>query len=545
MPKPKFNPNQPFTKPAFDPNQAFIPVPAGSESAPRQVNEMHPDITTKERFVAQGLGNSPESKAAYLKQEHPDLDVTVFKGDVLVKKPSESEYRRLDPSGFSFSDLPYDLLDVVPDVAAGAITGGGLALAGPVGAGLGGAVGEAGRQWAGKLSGIPQEISGMDVALSGGANALLPLLGKAVAAPAYEGVKKVANAVVPRLSSILTSVPKEAIEHLISSPRGVLDALKPAAGDAPSNIYKLAQKVTDAFGQRAEDANTAVQAGKNAARQRFATTGETLSTEPALKGQSSFLEKFKPTEEGASALSPDEIQSLGEIGQKYLTKNGVPERSAMDVQKFIDMLDNQLVKYDNKKASLTPKDTQYESYLKSLRGQLKEQLHDINPELRASDQAYTDFLSNKKTIEPFMNPETAQREVNLLFGPNKEYQRSVVKQELPEDVWNQISDLGAAKAFTKQGPSGSSIGQRHNLGAITTGLGLLGLERGHGVVPAILGAGVAAATNPQVHKQVIGRSVLATQLAEDLAKKVPPEMVSPLLSNILLKMGEVGNSERK
>lgn len=157
------------------------------------VQEMHPDISVGERALVKNLANSPQSAVAYLQKQHPDMEFKITEGQIQMKKPAEKEFRVLDPSpefdnpAQALKDVPQDISDVAYDIPAGMASGMAAAAAGaaagpaaiPSAAITGGITSaslEATRQKLGKMAGIPQEVSGKDVAISGALGAAAPLV---------------------------------------------------------------------------------------------------------------------------------------------------------------------------------------------------------------------------------------------------------------------------------------------------------------------------------------------------------------------------------
>jgi len=175
---------------------------------------MHPAITFKERALAKNLSQSPEATVRYLTQEHPELEVKTDGKRYFIKdKGKEGKFKVLDPdTGMISKDIIGDIADIGWDILSG-----GVETAAGIGGALGGAAAtpfiggagaipgamaassattagmEAARQKIGQLAGIPQEVSGTDVAISGGIGAVSPLLfgtGAGAGQLAKAGVKK-------------------------------------------------------------------------------------------------------------------------------------------------------------------------------------------------------------------------------------------------------------------------------------------------------------------------------------------------------------------
>lgn len=163
------------------------------------IQEMHPDIGIGQRFILKNFGSDSASSADWLKQKlkeekGKDYDVKVSgNGQILVKAPEEKAYRVVDPEGVTgVGEFVMDMTDAGWDVASGLAEGFGAAGAGvaaglatggaaalPAAAAAGGTLGaglEAVRQGIGVSQGVAPEMSGTDIAISGGLGALSPLL---------------------------------------------------------------------------------------------------------------------------------------------------------------------------------------------------------------------------------------------------------------------------------------------------------------------------------------------------------------------------------
>jgi hypothetical protein len=195
---------------AFDPN-AYLQSKSQAAAAPKPraaetIQEMHPDLATTDRMIVKNLANSPETGMAYLQKQYPGHDFELnHDGEIKMRKHGEPNWNVVDPNtGIVSMDSLHDAGDVLYDVAggigdtagvvAGAIGGAALGGAGAVpGAMAGGAASSAGiealRQKLGKLAGVPQDVSGTDVAIAGAAGAFSPLLmGSGVAGAAEKGL---------------------------------------------------------------------------------------------------------------------------------------------------------------------------------------------------------------------------------------------------------------------------------------------------------------------------------------------------------------------
>jgi hypothetical protein len=112
---------------AFDPSKYGL-VAAPEQEAP-YVNEQHPDITFKDRFLLKNVGTSPEARARWL-EENKGMETRIVDDAVQVRKPGEGEWRGLEARGkFELSDIS----DIGSDVTAGISTGLGVAAGGLLG----------------------------------------------------------------------------------------------------------------------------------------------------------------------------------------------------------------------------------------------------------------------------------------------------------------------------------------------------------------------------------------------------------------------------
>ena len=170
---------------------------ARSQELPTQtttVQEQHPDISWQDRVVAKNFAQDQGKQVEFLQSKYPNLEFDVSENNqIRAKSPESREWNVLDPdTGFFSSDFVSDVGDVGYDLysagseglatAAGALFGGG-ATAGvgtiPGAMAAGGAMtgaNEAARQKLGQYLGIPQEVSGEDVAVSAGVGAVAPML---------------------------------------------------------------------------------------------------------------------------------------------------------------------------------------------------------------------------------------------------------------------------------------------------------------------------------------------------------------------------------
>lgn len=247
-----------------------VVVPAGTNTDFPTTQEMHPAVTTGTRLLIKNLANSPESAMGYIKQEYPGMEVRVGKtsGQLEMKYPDEREWKVLDPQTGAFgADTLRDIGDVGYDTVAGLGSGAAATLGGVAG-GIPGAAAAGGassaaleglRQKLGQYLGLPQEVSGEDVAVQGGIGAVMPAaLGTgATKSLLAEGAKKAAPAVMAGLSGVPEQVIKaytknapqvdelarEGVSDYISK---VHDTMKAGVAQAKKQVGKELQETIEA-----------------------------------------------------------------------------------------------------------------------------------------------------------------------------------------------------------------------------------------------------------------------------------------------------------
>lgn len=159
--------------------------------------ETHKDINWSERAAIKNFGTDMEQSAQYLRERHPDMDVEIDGGQIVVKKKDEKDWKTLDPKGFDAADISDIGFDILSGAGSGAATvAGGLVggLPGAVGAGAvsSGAL-ESLRQAIGKKLGVSKAMSGSDIALATGLGAISPALfgsGATVAQVGKEAIRR-------------------------------------------------------------------------------------------------------------------------------------------------------------------------------------------------------------------------------------------------------------------------------------------------------------------------------------------------------------------
>lgn len=284
------------------------------------INERTPYVSVGDRAIAKNLAQSPEKQAEFLKKKYPDLEVKVANSDVVVRKPGEQNFKKLDPSTLELEDIT-DLGDAVVGgitstlgTAAGALGG---ALAGGVGAlpgavagsALAGAGTEALRQKLGQALGIPQDVSMGDVATQavlGGAGTALLGTGPAL----KTAVKQLAAS---------KGITEEAAKAALESSGGIAAAYKNVPSKmaeywfgAPSDVIKKYANETQAIDDIASGSKTdfarnlvdRIRLGLNQEKQKV---GGMLSDEI---GQSGASIDFGP-------IRRQYMQHIGKLKEEY------------------------------------------------------------------------------------------------------------------------------------------------------------------------------------------------------------------------------------
>lgn len=330
------------------------------------IQEQHPSISRLERMQLQNLGND-EGKANFFKSK--GLEAHQQNGQWLVRAPGEQKYKVLDPNtGFFSKDMLNDATDIMYDVPDAALTAGATVLggiggtavapgAGTIAGGMaaGGAAGvasEALRQKLGSLSGLDQNLDKTDVAISGGAGALSPLLfgvgaeGKELAQAAMKNQAKKAAG----MDAITQAVKKNAPEAWAKSfaNQGVLgttadyvgDKVLPKAAGALSGvgtegINKL-RKYIDYVKANNTDAKMADEGENVLAKFRSGFDSKQRETGQALQGAMDNAGAKTNISEAKQAFQ----DRIGQLEQKVANGDTSPQ-----VQSEIDSLKSEYTHY--------------------------------------------------------------------------------------------------------------------------------------------------------------------------------------------------------
>jgi len=207
--------------------------PAEESDGPEVLNEAHPDVSLGSRLMFKNFGADQDAGVKYLSRENPGLEFKKENRDIIVRKPGDAQWRRLDPSGLSLTsfegikeagrdlgDVAFDVpaaigqgaLTAAAGVGAGAATGGtaaipaAMATSGASGAGI-----EAVRQGIGKYFGVNEEMDPTQIGISGALGTVSPLLLGTGATAAQVGK-----------SAVQKGLSGDALKALSDSQRGVI-----------------------------------------------------------------------------------------------------------------------------------------------------------------------------------------------------------------------------------------------------------------------------------------------------------------------------------
>lgn len=532
------------------------------QAAPQDdvIQEQHPDISFKDRFVAKNLANSTEAQAAYLKQQHPDLDVKVVNDQVVAKKPSEFSYKVMDPSGLDLQDIS----DVAYDVPAGLLTGaataaggvagaptvaGALPAAAAAGAGTSASL-EALRQKLGQWAGVPQNMDYGQVATQGAVGAAAPVLfgtGAGAAQMAKAGltaaeqqaqkslVMKGINKAVPQVAESVSGVPKEAIKTLFDrKPEidqlregGITDIAEASYNKLREGLAKQKQQV----GQRLEEEITKTPAvvDISGAKQAIDTQISKLESSKLAKNPE-VMDKIEELKAAKQQMFSEVTGIDPETGEKILQDmpSQVDAKTAFELQ---DLLKQQgdLGKI---KSGLTGRFSSTETKAgkewgaanleayKSLNDQLSQATEGMSSKLKNDYRKYIE-LQNKLDSH-FKSPEKTAQTLQGLNAPGKQ----MLKETLADLKTNQGIDLSkeadllqAYKYFNK--PSLMPLSSGGTTSTSRTALaGTLGYLAGHGLTKSYQGglAGAAAANYLTGPKAVM----YGTNALSGASKKMAP-----------------------
>jgi len=332
------------------------------------LNEAHPDVDPLSRLAYKNLGTDVESGVKFLQKKNPTLDFkTDNSGEVLVKKPTENQWRKLDPGGIDLTsmkgigELGMDIGDVAFDIPAAVAQGAATAGAGIAGATFGGGLGaipaamaasggsgaaiETARQGLGKYFGVNEQMDPTQIGIAGAAGTISPLLfgtGAGAAQVAKQALKTGANEAA--LMAAQRGIPGRAYDATAGylGPKvGELasgineDIIKTAAKYLPEmkqadvspdivvkNLQDAQEKITSGLTQKSRNAGQTMERVVS----ELDSAGAALPTSEILDPINKIKEKIK--KEGIDSEAKKElIADVDATMDKYFKVNGqVPEQ---------------------------------------------------------------------------------------------------------------------------------------------------------------------------------------------------------------------------
>lgn len=301
------------------------------------IQEQHPDVSFKDRFVAKNFANSEDAQAKYIQAQHPELQVKTIQGQVAVRRKGEP-WRVIDPSSADWQDIS----DVTADVGAGIGTGaataaGGLAgnLPGAIGAGAASAGGLEGlRQKIGRWMGVPQDMDYGQVGTSAAFGAAAPVLFGSGATAAQvaknalargvpeaavaQGQKGAVTRLAPRLAEYMSGVPAEATRTYAGNRAAIKNMTDAGAVD-------LAEQAHNKLRGGVADAQKRIYSGIESAA---AQTGRQVDIGPAKAEIDNMIASLENSELANTPAVREQIANLKESRANILTEaadGGIPQ----------------------------------------------------------------------------------------------------------------------------------------------------------------------------------------------------------------------------
>lgn len=519
------------------------------------VNEMPEGL--KGRFIYKNLGSSSPTAFNYLEKQNPDFEFKKDKeGEVLARKRGAQAWGRLDPKGID----PQDITDIAYDVPAGILQGLATAAAGVAGAGaslpLGmtgaipaamaasagtGAGLEAIRQGLGTMAGIEDNMSGSDIALSGGIGAVSPLMfgtgagGKEILKQSLkEGskqtVKDIANTqrgllgrgydaaagyVGPKLGAIAGGYDTGVLKKAASNLKFIKETEK-----NPELGSQMIEQNKDLFINSLEAVRKETGQALEQTAKKVDALGGVIETKKALEPLMSLRKKL--TETGVQNEARQEaVGELDDIVAKYFTVGAGEEKmTPMTLTTSqVQQLRNDLTDYSksvglsfknigttkstnqaksagnrdvlNALASTTSKmKSEMDDVVSKLDPKLKGEMDNLNSQYSAIKEMQDDFYNSTKTEESFqrflkkggVSAESAKKRMSEIAGKDmNDVAKEIQAMEMFRNPKWQIPAMG-----------NSNTARTLGLGGLGAYLGsVYGQESGSGTfVPTMIGAGL-------------------------------------------------------
>lgn len=524
------------------------------------IQEQHPDVGFGTRLLLKNFAQNPEAAQKYLAQK--GFETAIINDQVVVKKPGENKFKVIDPQGFDLQDITDIGYDVGAGVASGAAAAGAGVAGGipsmgvgavPAAMAAGGATSaslEALRQKLGQWAGIPQEVSGKDVAISGAIGAAAPGLfgtgAKAANILAKEGLSEaekqaliqaqkggiqrgyqaVKNA-LPKVGEYVSGVPAQATKTYAQNPQAIKELSQEGATQelASATYDKLKQglanlksQVGSKLGEEVKTAQKPVNIG--AVRQHvddFITKLETgpLKDNPQTQTQ---IEAFKAARDNVFK----EVQmSSDEAGNQVKNLIDMPaEVSAEKAFQLQDLIKDMAEFKGADKgglgsrfgANMTAQEKQFAEAANKSYQEINKELSKVtggaSQSLKDSYRAYSQL--QQQLSKRFKDPATTEKTLANLYSPSNKVLKETVDEvsKLTQgavDITPEAQALQSARYYaqpawnelTGAGTTGTSRGLR--AGAIG---GFLGYKFGGAPGAAVGYALGGASASPAAMKNL-------------------------------------------
>lgn len=487
---------------------------------PLAIQEMPPDISEADRFVAKN-SNSPKSAVDFLQGKYPQYQVKHYNNNIYFQRPEDKFAYVLDPEFSLKKDLTSteglkDAADVAVPVAQGAISNAAAGAAGLAAAPAGGLAAIPAAMAAGgatnatlealkqkliqKFGGVPQDVSGTDVAFAGGAGALSPLLfggasaGAAEKAAADAGLmgpaaedfvasqKGLVGRALPKFLSMMSGIPKETVETA-GKRLPEINALD----EAPDPISQLGSRAVDQFGNL-KQAQKNVGSLMNTARANANSIPMNEARAPIL-GEIAKLEE-RAANEGLTKRQELDLNALKSLLEEHFASDTVSPENSLDIKRGL---------FD---AAKKGENTVASNAAERAGGALNATEQNAIPELKDLNPQYS---SIKNILEQVgAASENKNKAFNLLQGIGTKSKGGLREDLAAADAEHGTSLIDTAKliqafnAFKKSRALEFGLQQaKERAGAETLGAGLggyAGYESGGGYPAAFAGIGLGGAT---------------------------------------------------
>lgn len=541
-------------------------------TADQIVNERAPQVSVGDRMIAKNLAQSPRAQAEYLKKQYPGLEIKVSGGDVLIK--DGDSFKKLDPSTFEAEDVT-DVLDtIVSGITstagtvlgglAGAPTGVGAVPGALAGTAAAGAATEAFRQKLGQKLGIPQDVSGGDVAMAGAGNLIgAGLLGTgAIPKGAYKGLIRDAwNKGVPQAAQFWTGVTPDVLQTY-SSPASREEVKSLIKGGKTEFTEKLVDKIRGGLNQQKQEVGAKLAGAIDNASEpvnianikqnyrtlidqlqsEFDAVPNVINKEKLESAKATFSQIFNKADDLASEI-PDTLKpsqafrlqgDLKDFGDLKRTGQGINPRYASNAtQSEKQLSDEALNAYRGINKELDRVTEGASPEFKAQYSQLKDIEGTLSPSLRTDQSAYSTFtnLDGKSKV--------AFKEALEKLG-----------QRTGDDYTKPITMLQAADYFGSNSWTPRSIGGTTSTTRTLPGVvggGLIGASIGSkmgplgGAAGGVIGSSVGAASaSPRALRAVIESTDGVRSVADQFGRLMDVGYVTPLTREVLVQSPWLG-----